>query len=462
MTSAMRAVADPAGPRVLRVGLVQGGRVIEERVIGARGDLTVGTAEACQFVVAGPGVPRHFRLLELRGGEVVLHLLEGMRGRVAGAAGVHDVAELARTGERARGGAAEVTTTRLSGDARGRIVLGDATLLFQLVPAPAAAARAPLPASLDRPLEIDWTTTIVAAFSFLFHFGSVGTVFADWMDPVVDDAVDVAGLVQAIEGLPTPPAVETPSDGPEATPTGAPTSAPRDAPKAPPASDGPTRADPSGPERVGEIRAHAIARQLAELDVQMTGTLAGGARATDAVLRRGDEAVLGRLEEAAASAAGAAPRGAGELRGASAGAPVGRVGAPNGSLASVVATAAAAPSGTGATGPVKGPTASAIPGPPSIVGSALPGAASVVAAMSPGFRRCYQRGLLEDATMRGSVRIAARIGPNGEVQAATPSGGAGLSSGVVACVAARVSSAQFDRPEGGFATVIIPVTFLPQ
>ena len=88
MTSAMRAVAPVAGPRLLRVGLVQGGRVIEERVIAPRGHLTVGVTEECQFVVAGAAVPRGFRLFERRGGELRLHLLEGMRGRVAEAAGV--------------------------------------------------------------------------------------------------------------------------------------------------------------------------------------------------------------------------------------------------------------------------------------------------------------------------------------------------------------------------------------
>ena len=34
--------------------------------------------------------------------------------------------------------------------------------------------------------DIDWTTTIIAAFSFLFHFGAVGSIYSDWMDPIVD------------------------------------------------------------------------------------------------------------------------------------------------------------------------------------------------------------------------------------------------------------------------------------
>jgi hypothetical protein len=322
MTSAMRAVPRPAGPRVLRICLVQRGRIVDERVIAGRGELTVGTTEECQFVVAGADVPPAFRLFERRGDEVLLHLLDGMRGRVAGASGVSDVAELARTGERVRVGGAEATTTRLAGDARGKLVLGDSTFLFQLVPAPPAAARPALPSSLASGLgaDIDWTTTIVAAFSFLVHFGSAGTVFTDWMDPVVDEAVDVAGLLHAIEGLPAPPVVETPSDAPDGAPATARTSAPTDAPRAPRTPEGhagPARGDPGGAPRVGDRKAAEIAGQLAELDVQMVGTLSARGRATDVVLQGGNDVVLGRLDEAAASAAGARAHGIGELRSAS-------------------------------------------------------------------------------------------------------------------------------------------------
>jgi hypothetical protein len=64
--------------------------------------------------------------------------------------------------------------------------------------------------------------------------------------------------------------------------------------------------------------------------------------------------------------------------------------------------------------------------------------------------------------MKGSVRVTARIGPNGEVLSASASGGGGLSGSVVSCVQARVASAQFAPPEGGGATVVIPVTFVSQ
>ncbi len=97
-----------------------------------------------------------------------------------------------------------------------------------------------------------------------------------------------------------------------------------------------------------------------------------------------------------------------------------------------------------------------------VSGGNLANAPAVVAGMAAGFRRCYNKGLQEDPMMKGSVRITAKIGPNGDVLAASPSGGDGLSGTVVSCIAARVSAAQFAPPSGGGATLIIPVTLTPQ
>ncbi|MFO0547446.1 MAG: AgmX/PglI C-terminal domain-containing protein [Polyangiaceae bacterium] len=97
-----------------------------------------------------------------------------------------------------------------------------------------------------------------------------------------------------------------------------------------------------------------------------------------------------------------------------------------------------------------------------VAGGSIANASAVVAAMAPGFRRCYNKGLAEDPNMKGSLRVTAKIGPKGDVVSATPGGGVGLSKTVTDCVVARVSSAQFAEPEGGGATIVIPVSFYPQ
>lgn len=115
-----------------------------------------------------------------------------------------------------------------------------------------------------------------------------------------------------------------------------------------------------------------------------------------------------------------------------------------------------------ASGPGLGPRGNAALGGAALTGGAVGNASSVVAGMAAGFRRCYNRGLQEDPAMKGTVKITAEIGPAGEVKSAKPNADSGLSGTVTSCVASVVSSRTFNKPEGGSATIVIPVTFTPQ
>src|SRR5438874_9823443 len=77
MTAVMRAVA-ATGPKVLRIGLVQSGKVIEERVIKQRGHVTIGPSEKSLFVIPSKSIPPNFRLFELVGSDYCLNFLDGM------------------------------------------------------------------------------------------------------------------------------------------------------------------------------------------------------------------------------------------------------------------------------------------------------------------------------------------------------------------------------------------------
>lgn len=116
-----------------------------------------------------------------------------------------------------------------------------------------------------------------------------------------------------------------------------------------------------------------------------------------------------------------------------------------------------------------GPTATAttVPkGPPTLGGATITGggvanAGSVVAGMAAGFRRCFNQALTQDPNARGTLKIRAKIGPNGDVQSATPTNVTGAISPVLAsCCAGIVSSRIFDPPDGGSAEITIPVSFV--
>src|SRR5215831_6062002 len=200
MTSVMRAMTMATGPKVLRIGLVHGGRVIEERIIKQRTTVTVGQSEKAMFVIPSQAVPPQFKLFELIGSDYYLNFLDGMTGRVALATGISDIAALRGQAKRV-GNAYQI---RLTEEARGKVVVGETTFLFQFVAPPPVQPRPQLPLAVKGGLanQIDWGFTIIAAFSFLLHFGFAGAVNSDWFDPIVDDDAETALLIQQSKDRP--------------------------------------------------------------------------------------------------------------------------------------------------------------------------------------------------------------------------------------------------------------------
>src|SRR4051812_37067852 len=205
MTAVMRAVA-ATGPKVLRIGVVQAGRVSEERIIKQRTHVTVGPSEKNMFVVSTTNLPATFRLFELVGNDYHLNFLDGMSGRIALPTGISDLGVLKGQARRNSQGAYQ---TRLTDDSRGKVVIGDTTFLFQFVAPPPVQPKPQLPVAVLRGASsIDWNTTIIAAVSFLFHFMLLGAIYSDWLDPIVDDEASVSGVIDSLKSLPPPPPVE--------------------------------------------------------------------------------------------------------------------------------------------------------------------------------------------------------------------------------------------------------------
>jgi hypothetical protein len=461
MTAVMRAISQQSGPKVLRIGLVQGGKVIEERVIKQRTHVTVGPSEKSMFVLPTKSVPPNFRLFELVGNDYCLNFLDGMGGRVALKTGISDLSALRGQARRVPQGPAQAYQVALSEEARGKVVIGETTFLFQFVAPPPIQPKPQLPSSVRGGVSIDWTTTIIAAFSFLFHFGLVGSIYSDWMDPVLDDDTNTAQLIESLKQLPPPPPVETPTETVTEVST-ANAEKEVEKPKAAGGGGSPAKGNTGGGS-VSDAKAAAISNELNQLNVEMLAALNASGSSTDRVLSGGD-VPTGLLDNAAASNAGVGSNGvAGLNMGSGSGGTVRPGEAGSGGLGSIGNTGKGeGPAGAGSAAAVKGPVGNANVGGANVSGGSVANASAVVAKMAAGFRRCYNRGLQENPDMKGSIRITAKIGPNGEVLGASPSGGGGLSGTVISCVTSRVASAQFSPPEGGGATIVIPVSFFPQ
>lgn len=462
MTAVMRAMSASSGPKVLRIALVQPrGRVVEERIIKQRTTVTVGSNERSTFVIGTQAVPPMFKLFELVDKDYHLNFVDGMTGRVALASGISDLDALKAQAKKVGKG----YQLKLTEEARGKVVIGETTFHFQFVAPPPVQPKPRLPLAVKGGIaaQIDWPLTIIAAFSFLLHFGVVGAMYSDWMDPVVGDDMNVAGLVDMMKSIPPPAVTETPEEvSPVGTATAAPTAAATAAPKAGGGGGAGGTSGATGQSKgagsVGDKQAAALAAQADAMQMQMLAALGGGSSVQGA-LNRSDIPPVD-LSGAAASGAGVA-HGTGDLKVGGGGGAVQGGGKGGGLGALGGGTKGAGNAGAGEERKVEGPKGDAQVGGSSAT-VPVSGADRVIANLRPRFRQCYQTGLNSDPSMSGKVVISAKVGPNGEVSSADVASNTGLSPSVASCIANVVKRATFDAPGGGGSTLSIPVTFVQQ
>ena len=476
MTAVMRAVSQQAGPKILRIGVVQAGKVVDERLIKKRDHVTIGPSEKAMFVVPSRKIPPQFRLFEMAGNDYHLNYLEGMTGRVALKTGISDLTALAGTAKSVSIGGMKAHQVRLTEDSRGKVVVGETTFLFQFVVPPPVQPRPQLPVSVRSGFagEIDWFTTIVAAFSFLLHFFGVALVYSDWMDPVADQELTIDQLVESVKSLPPPPPIEkqqvADTDSTAAATSDEATDKP--AAKAAPKSGAGAGKGNAGPDKgkgndkaAQDEQAAEIASELAELDVGMIAVFGGDGAALEGVL--GDSEVpTGLLDEAGRSGIGAGSGGGGGLNLGGSGSGSVKPGAGGGGkgLKDIGETGGSAGGGAATAGTAKtveGPKGSAMVGGAGVAGGKVANASSVVARMKGRFRNCYNAGLKSDPEMAGSATLTARIGPSGEVTSVGGGASGGLSK-IVPCLKSVVRGGGFAAPEGGSAMISIPITFVKQ
>jgi len=445
MTAVMRAVATQTGPKVLRIGLVQAGRVIEERIIKQRTSVTVGQSEKSTFVVPTPNIPPQFKLFELVGSDYYLNFLDGMNGRIALATGITDLGALRGQAKRV-GPAYQV---RLTDEARGKVVIGDVTFLFQFVAPPPPQPRPQLPLSVKGGLasQIDWTLTIIAAFSFMFHFGFIGAMYSDWLDPVVGDD-SVAGLIDMTKNLPAPPPDEEKTDQTSDQSSNQPA-------KQEQKKDSGQKSNAT-PGKISDQKAAALAQQAEAMQMQMLAAF-GGTTAVQGALNRSDVPV-GDLNAVAQSAAGVTNTG-GDLHLAGGGGAT--IPGAHGGLNQLGSGTGGGGGSAGTERVVKGPTGEASMGAVS-TSAPVANAEATIARLRPGFRSCYNKGLANDPSMAGKLVLAIKIAPNGDVSSVSKVGGSGLSSDVESCIMRKARNATFDAPGGSGSTVQVPVTFVRQ
>jgi hypothetical protein len=424
------------GRQWLRLGVLQNGRLLEERLVPAGSEVSVGTSHRCTVVLAGDEVGRQWRLFAR---QRLLRLAPGMEARIAVASVVRSVAADPAGGTR---------VVPLLPSTRGRITVGDLTILFQLQAPPPVRPRPRLPASVRGSLRdrIDRWFGAIALVSLVCHVALVLYLRAvDW-----PRAVDAAAVPE--RWVHDPPALRR-----RLPPAPA---------QAPPASVRPMRAEASRrppPRETTEDRRRRLVEQVKRLGLlNIVGALGPPTHVAN-LLRAGE--VDREQEEVLRDLGGVTTASAEMLRGLTL-----RDTAPTGRVARV-GDLRALDVGDIATAVDVGPARERriepvvrVEAPEVADGTADDSAVAAIAreirARMSAVRGCYERALRRNPQLGGKLTLRIAISPAGTVTAVDVDDETGGDSELGTCLRALLLRWRFAAP-GGALEISFPFVFQP-
>jgi outer membrane biosynthesis protein TonB len=447
--------------KILRIGIIQGGRIVEERLVRKRESITIGQSAKNMFVVLSDALPRNWLLFEMTGNGYVAHFSDGMDARIAVGNEIISLSQLKQTGKIQKRGASWVLP--LDERARGKITLADMTILFQFVTPPPPQPRPQLPASVrgSALTGVDWFFTTIAALSFLFHLIFVLYLRnVDWpRKPDIEAVPDrfVQMVVKKEEKKPEPKKEEVAkTDEPKKEEKKKGEEPKKEAPK--------RELTDEEKAKLAEARAKADAERRARLaeQVKSTGLLKllgaksdGGGSIAD-VLGKGD---VDRDQENAFKGVGGVGIASGNdsLRGIkSGGSGSGRV-ADAGSLRGGGAIAGAETGKGAGERTVKGAIKTEAP---AVDGELDPNmVAKEVRSRLGAIKACYERALKRNPNLSGKVVIHWTITQAGTVSGVDVEQDTLGDAEVASCIKSLIARWRFPAPSGGSVDVSFPFVF---
>jgi len=471
-------MATQSGHKVLRVGVIQNGRIIEERLLRTREPVRIGSDAKNTFPTVGQGVPQKFVLFDVASNRYVVRFTSDMSGRISLGDQLYDLKALRDTGKAAAAGDG-AWGVAIDERSRGKVTVGDVTFLFQFVTPPPLRAASRLPTNMRGGLL--FFINSVMGLHGLFLFTTIFSLAAQvsvvawliyWVPPpkrtgefTLDDRFvrivtpeereeqeedDTSDVETSDDGDPVDPVDAEPDPDPTPEPERQ-VEQPREATPPPPGSR--TREEIS--QRV---------RQESALGVLMTsegGVDVGLSQITSISNRSAEDiiansAVLGAGGDGIVSTTGL---GAGE--GGMGDGDVTRAQIGDGERRSTVAAQAETTRTTGRE--AREVTASVRGGRESTAGSGQADQDNMRAVLRRGqsqIERCYQRGLGSNPSLSGRIEIEFTIGGDGRVSGASLRSNE-LGDVVGSCILDSVRRWRFDPPSGGDVTVRRPYILSP-
>ncbi len=164
--------------KVLRIGIIQDGKIVQERLIKAGESVTVGEASKNTFVFPKTHLPSgDFTLFRASGKGYVLQFTDRMRGKISSGGAVVALQKLSADPSVARRN--NVSQLPLTEQDRGKISVDAVTVLFQFVPPPPAHAAKAIQQMDFRPRFIDDDDPVFVGF--LGIWTALAFVFTIWV-----------------------------------------------------------------------------------------------------------------------------------------------------------------------------------------------------------------------------------------------------------------------------------------
>lgn len=247
--------------RALRVGVLLGDQLVEERIFAGQAPVRIGQSLRCDLSLPVDALPQEHVLFAFEHGQRQLRITAAMNGRLAQGTTI-------RTTLRDGASNGGVWTLPLEQGARGRIEIGEASILFQEIALAPVAPRPQLPASIRGTFveRVDRRLAVIVGASLMAHV-AIGT-WASLVDREIAD--EVAQVNQEFEHrtivenpvFPEVPAAPSSSTSTEPTPSTPALPAAAPVPTArPPASVG-KRPRPSVPSTMPEADAALLAQLM--------------------------------------------------------------------------------------------------------------------------------------------------------------------------------------------------------
>jgi hypothetical protein len=445
--------------KILRIGIIQSGKIVEERLVRKRENVTIGQSAKNTFVVpASNYLGRSFVLFELGPAGYALNFTDGMDGRVSLGDQVVALPALRQAGKAQKKG--ELWHLQLTDRSRGKVVIGDVTVLFQFVAPPPVQPRPQLPPSVRSSLmqNLDWMLVATVGASFLLHFGfAVYLRNVDWpRKPDIEELPD--RFVQMI--VPPKKIEEKKPEIAKVEDKGAAEEKKKDKGGG---GDGKKAGGPKAP-RDPEAEARAAAERRARLaaDVQKMGVLkllgAKGEGGTVADLVKGGD-VSGDADAVFKQVGGVGVAGSGSAGGLRSAKGAGGTG----SLRGGGSLRAEGPGtvGTGEKGGERAVKAVIKDSAPVDVDGSLDPSVIVkeIRSRIGAVKACYEAGLKRNPSIGGKVTLRFEVSTVGKVTSAEIENDTMKDDEVTGCIRTRVLSWRFPAPAGGSAQFSYPFIF---